>query len=230
MNIFIKKFRILGRSKKLVIFGDIIFLLILAIILNYYVVYSISKIKITQTILESISKTKIDKKESAPVITAPIEKKCSEIKINYYAYYNNLNGDQLGIGPIPPIVDIPTSYWVFVEVENKDKIKDLNIITEIPNYTHISQNRSSNSGEFQLLKNGISWTIYKSENQKHKFGFEVFIKPNQSHVGKVLDITSKIKYSYYNITCEKQITGELGALDTNLKYDKINFQKGIVQK
>jgi hypothetical protein len=40
------------------------------------------------------------------------------------AYYTSSQGDQLGIGPVPPIVGIPTVYWIFWQAESLNNFED----------------------------------------------------------------------------------------------------------
>ena len=39
----------------------------------------------------------------------------AELNVSSVAYYTSPQGDQLGIGPIPPIVEKTTNYWLFWE-------------------------------------------------------------------------------------------------------------------
>lgn len=233
MNIFTKKFKVLGRSKIIILISDAIFLLIIAFALNYYTTFQAQKLDFKPIIIDTINQISNKNKDEETIIKNPEEIKCSEIKIKSYALYYNKSGDQIGIGPVPPIVGIPTNYWVFFEIQNgNNNLKNVNLYASLSNNINFTGNKNIKYGNFIINSNKqVNWSINDIEkNQIIKIAFEVSLIPNQKNIGKILNITQDTKIVATDEICKKQISINIEDLDTNLKYDSKVKNLGTIQK
>ncbi len=230
-NIFTKQFKVLGRSKKVRIITDSIFLIALTIVLFFYSYNYIKKLDIKPLILNTIST--IQNKEKEPELKPIQEKICTLPEIKASAYYYNSFGDQIGIGPIPPIVSIPTNYWIFLKITNKENLQEnIKIETRLPYNIKFSGKKGITNGNLYFLSTNRSmiWEITNlTKNEIEEAKFEISLTPTQNNIGKILLLTDNISISSSDITCEKNTSSTIENLDTNLKYDNLGKGKGIVQ-
>jgi len=86
---------------------------------NIKVLVQRNKIELNQEagLFASINYTYQDKSISYPAYSSRA-KICSSLNVKSAGYYYSPQGDQLGMGPIPPMVDIPTNYWIFWSADN----------------------------------------------------------------------------------------------------------------
>ncbi|HNV97030.1 MAG TPA: hypothetical protein PKL13_01800 [bacterium] len=234
MGIFTKQFKILGRSKKLVLVGDTIFIILFAFCLSYFVDYHMKKLQIKPLVIDVINQFSNNKDfGTEPILKEAEGIKCSEMKLNSYALYYNTYGDQIGIGPIPPISGIPTNYWIFFEIESGDNdLQNIILYTNLGENVSITKNKNIASGNFTINQNNqITWLIQNIEkNQKNKLAFEVSFVPDESSVGKIVNIIENTTIIADDELCKKQISVLGENINTNLKYDTYAKNKGIVQK
>lgn len=231
VNIFTKQFKVLGRSKKLRIITDSLFLIILTVVLFFYSYNYIKRLDIKPLILNTIST--IQNKEKNPELKPVQEKICILPEIKASAYYYNSFGDQLGIGPIPPIISIPTNYWIFLKITNKENPQEnIKIETKLPyNITFTGKKGITNGNLYFLSTNrSMVWEINNlTKNETEEAKFEISLIPTQNNIGKILLLTDNISLSSSDMTCEKNTSSTIDNLDTNLKYDNLGKNKGRVQ-
>lgn len=222
-----KEFKVLGRSKKLRTISDFLFLLVIAIGLIYYTNYSINKLNIKPIILNTISQIQNQGQE-----TTIGEKKCSAPIVNAFAYYYNKFGDQIGIGPNPPIVNIPTNYWIFFEIKNQnDDLKDFSVSANLAENIILTGKEDISNGYLNYTKTNkqIIWksnTIAK--NSINRFGFEISLMPEQKDSGKILNLIENIGFVATDTYCFKEVSSTIPALDTKLIYDKFGKNNGLI--
>lgn len=157
----------------------------------------------------------------------------SDTTVNASAYYHSIRGDQLGIGPIPPIVSIPTSYWIFFNIDNLgNDLKDFVISGRLPSYASLKENKSLLAGNYSFNEenNRLIWQVpvIDKSGGTYRAGFEIEITPGTEHIGEVLNIIEDIRYRYYDDASYIERSGFLPSLDTNLKDDFINQGEGSV--
>lgn len=168
-------------------------------------------------------------------IFSPEIKILSNLNIKSAGYYYSAQGDQLGIGPLPPKVDIPTSYWIIWETENfGNNLKDFNISAQLPENLVWTGNKSLLSGNMHYgqASRRIVWSIndISCGEGNYKASFEVSLIPTENDIGEILNILTDIEYSAYDIFAEQEITGHLNSINTDLEYDKLASGKGRVEK
>jgi len=163
-----------------------------------------------------------DDSDSQSVI---VEKTILDVKSA--GYYYSSQGDQLGVGPLPPIVDIQTNYWVFWEIENFNK--DLNnfvMTAQLPDNVIWTGNKTVLAGKlnFGQMSKQITWEIDKIEKDgNYKIGFEIGLIPIQDDIGKILNLLTDIEYQAKDKFSQK-IKNSLNNITTDLIFD--NLVKG----
>lgn len=157
----------------------------------------------------------------------------SDTNVSAKAFYHSLRGDQLGIGPIPPIASIPTSYWVFFEVENLgNNLEDFLISAILPDHASLSDKKTLLAGTYSFNEenNRLIWQVNQVSRSGgvYRAGFEIKVLPTENNIGKSLNILENISYRYKDSTCFFETSNVLPSLDTNLKHDFINQGSGVV--
>ncbi|MDD3284924.1 MAG: hypothetical protein PHZ07_05005 [Patescibacteria group bacterium] len=157
----------------------------------------------------------------------------SNLNISSKAYYYSEKGDQLGIGPLPPAVGIPTKYWIFWKVDNfGNDLSNFSMSAELPENVTWTGNKSVLEGNLQYSETNkrIIWNLDKinKNNAEYKIGFEVSIIPKTENIGYILQLLKNVEYSTKDNFCDIEISKNLENLDTNLKYDIYSSGKGKV--
>ncbi len=157
----------------------------------------------------------------------------SDTNVTSSAYYHSIRGDQLGIGPIPPIVSIPTSYWVFFQIDNLgNDLSDFVFSGQLPHYASLGEKKSLLAGNYSYNpdNNQLIWQVPSIDKSggTYRAGFEIEIIPDKQHTGQVLNIIENLRYRYKDSVCYQEKSGSLPNLDTNLQSDFINQGQGTV--
>lgn len=174
-------------------------------------------------------------------LISPAVKLSSNTLIKSRAYYYSAQGDQLGLGPIPPMVDMATNYWIFWEVNNLGNALDnFTIAGDLPEDVIWTDNTNVLGGKLMHGQVGgrVIWQAgnivadpadYKGEQQHiYKAGFEVGIIPSSADLGKVITLLKNAKYSARDSFTGEEISGWLKDLDTNIENDRLGAGKGLV--
>ncbi len=173
-----------------------------------------------------------DKKVNYSIISSKI-KFFSDLQISSKGRYYSEQGDQLGVGPLPPAISVPTSYWIFWEVDNLgNNLKDLSISADLGENVAWSGEKSLLAGKIRYgaIGSRVIWNVdeISKEGGKYRAGFEVKLIPTKTQKNKIVDLVKDIKYSAYDAFAEREITGELKNITTDLKDDPIAKGKGKV--
>lgn len=157
----------------------------------------------------------------------------SDLKVKGAAYYNSLLGDQLGSGPIPPMVGLPTNYWVFFEVDNHgNDLSNLTINAKLSESVTLAGGKTLSAGEFAYNESQkrITWTVEKISvtNGRYQIGFEVQLLPTEKQVGLKPLLVSNISYLATDAYTGEKLSGKLSYIDTELPLDIINQGQGNV--
>jgi hypothetical protein len=136
----------------------------------------------------------------------PLETKINSIlKIKSFALYYTKEGDQLGIGPIPPQVGKTTKYWLFLQIHNTiNQVNNVEVIAHLPEGIEITEKSNVTEGnnlEFDNNSRIIKWTLdnvsayvptfYPSPEAR----IEVVIKPTNQDFDKFITLLDNIKIS-----------------------------------
>ncbi len=165
---------------------------------------------------------------------SPDVKILSNVNVISGGYYYSPEGDQLGIGPLPPIAQIPTDYWVVWEVKNTgNDLKNLIITADLPDNVVWLDQKSLLAGDLEYGQIGkrVAWTVNNVDKAggDYKANFEIGIVPTNGDVGKVLQLLKNVHFTVEDSFCGQEIKGVLPNIDTNLEMDKLASGKGVVQ-
>ena len=159
----------------------------------------------------------------------------TDLKIKSAAYYNSALGDQLGSGPIPPTVGLPTNYWIFFEINNKgNDLSNVTVSAKLPEAVTLSNKKTLSAGEFSYdeSQRRITWTVKKATtgNNNYQLGFEVQLLPTEKQIGLKPLLVSNISYLATDAYTGEKLSGKLTYIDTDLPLDAINQGQGKVIK
>jgi hypothetical protein len=168
-------------------------------------------------------------------VSAPAVKTLTSLKVRSGAYYYSSQGDQLGVGPLPPVVDMATNYWVFWEITNLgNDLDNVQISADLSPDVVWIDNKTLLAGELQHGEIGgrVIWTVEtipsNTGDDRYRAGFEIGIIPTTDQVGKVLELVKNIRYSAHDKFGDQVISGSLKNLNTNLEADILGSGKGEV--
>jgi len=159
----------------------------------------------------------------------------TDLKITAAAYYNSQQGDQLGSGPIPPMLGLPTNYWIFFEVSDNDNdLNNLTISAKLPEGVTLTNHKTLSAGEFNYdeSQKRITWTVKKVniDDTHYQVGFEVQLLPLTKQVGLSPLLLTNVSYLVTDAYTSEKLSGKLPYIDTSLPLDVINKGQGQVVK
>lgn len=157
----------------------------------------------------------------------------TDLKIKAEAYYNSSLGDQLGSGPIPPLVGFPTNYWIFFEVDNKgNDLSGLTVSAKLPVGVTLSNHKTLSAGEFTYNESQkrLTWLVKEAsiKNERYQVGFEIQLIPGANQLNTSPLLVSNISYLATDVYTGEKLSGKLSAIDTELPLDTINRGQGTV--
>jgi len=162
----------------------------------------------------------------------PSLKTKAELSVSDAVYYTSPQGDQLGIGPLPPFVGIPTNYWVFFEAQSLDSWNNLIVSARLPKGVELTDSRSLLAGEFNYNPETrqLIWKVpeFFGREEGYHLGFEIQLIPAESQVGQTLPLLNDAKYYATDALTGEEISGSLGELTTDLSQDRFNAGHGQV--
>jgi len=159
----------------------------------------------------------------------------SVLNVEARAYYNSPQGDQLGAGPLPPLVALPTNYWIFIEAKADGDFNNFIYSAKLPKGVEVTGNRSILAGDFSYNKDlrQVIWRVplLEAKLSDYRAGFEVQLIPTASQIDKVLPLLSSAKYSAQESAGAKtKVNDEISSPDTNLEFDLINKGQGKISQ
>ena len=168
-----------------------------------------------------------------PIVKTP-KKVPSNLKVQATVLYNGLQGDQLGSGPIPPIVGIPTTYWLFFKAENNgNEVGDFLMSAKLPSNVVFTGNKTLSAGtiSYQEDRHLLVWSIKALAKEKavYSAGMEISLTPTTKQVGKNCELVNNIRYSAYDTEADTESSGTLKSMTSALDFDKINQGQGKVE-
>lgn len=156
----------------------------------------------------------------------------SDLKLRTRVYYHSPQGDQLGAGPLPPQVGLPTNYWVDLNLSDFSlDLENFVFSLQLPAQVDFTGKQSLLSGSLKYNEKNrrLIWAIPNFDaNTNAQAGFEIQLVPGEEDLGKVLNLITNIRYSAFDKVSNSEISGALGNLDTNLKFDNLNQGQGRV--
>jgi hypothetical protein len=148
--------------------------------------------------------------ESLPLIT----KLSSRLSLTTTALFFTPEGDQIGVGSVPPKVGEYTSYWAVIKVINtNNKVRGAKIIAQIPGgveFTNIYNVTAGDQIIYHKNSNQIEWQIEEIPvlagiyNPAPEARIQIAITPLSDQVG-----TSPLLLSGISATATDEVTGAL---------------------
>lgn len=167
-------------------------------------------------------------------IAAPRLKINSNLSVNSGGYYYGPQGDQLGIGPIPPKVDIPTTYWIIWEANNLgNDIAEFEVRGDLPtNVVWLDQQSLVAGGlSYSPIGRRVLWKVDQlgQTGGNYRASFAVSIVPRAEDLGKVPDLLSNLNFSGLDLYTGVRISKKLANITTNIESDRQAAGKGRVE-
>ncbi len=136
--------------------------------------------------------------------------------------YFSAYGDQLGVGPIPPIAGIPTKYWIFWHFKNQgNKLSDFKVSADLAENAIWSGENSLNKGriDFDKEKKIFIWSVDSIGGMEENYGLALALTiiPPANYGGENMIILKNIRYSFIDNFTGERISGSAGDLDDGIK-------------
>lgn len=147
------------------------------------------------------------------------------------AYYTSPQGDQLGIGPVPPIVGIPTKYWIVWELKAGAEFRDVTMSAKLPNGIVMTGERSVLSGElsYQADTRLMIWKLPQAQaSDGNRVSFEIQLTPSDNQVGEVVTLQEPGRVFGTDLLTGEELSNSFSGLTTALEKDKFNAGHGTV--
>jgi len=165
-----------------------------------------------------------------PLSSLSLERRLS---VSAAAYYNSPLGDQLGSGPLPPLVGLPTTYWIFVEASANAAFSNLVISGRLPEGVELTGQRSLLAGEFEYSPGSrqFVWQVPSLQREADglRLGFEVELIPGLEQAGKIPPLIEGLGYYAFDAAGQEH-SRQIGSLNSNLAFDRINQGRGRVEE
>jgi hypothetical protein len=168
---------------------------------------------------------------SSNVLTLKVS---SDLSLASFARYYTAEGDQLGVGSLPPAVGESTKYWIFWEIKNSfNELTDLKVSATLPSNVTYTGKSSVNFGQAiqsdQTAKS-LHWAVGQlTKGEKNlQAAIEVEIIPGADQLN-----TSPFLMNNITVSAKDLLTGEIinitnKPITTNLINDILAKDKGKV--
>lgn len=140
------------------------------------------------------------------------QKISTNLTITAVAKYRLTEGDQLGVGPLPPTFGQTTKYWIFIAAETDyNDANDIVVTASLPANVRPTGRISATSPQpikFNAENNQVTWEINRLIAPSINYpqigtAFEVELTPTQGQIGQTADLLQDIRASGRD-----QFTGE----------------------
>lgn len=155
----------------------------------------------------------------------------SYITLSSHARYYAKSGDQLGRGPLPPIVGEETKYWIFADITNgPHEASGVSLHMSLPNGVFPTGKSSVSKGQAPVCgaqTHACTWQTSRLLPLEHAGVFvEVSITPNVQDIGKTPILVSGTTITATDEETGTSITASVGSLNTAIPFDKKGSAKG----
>lgn len=146
-------------------------------------------------------------------------------------YYTD-EGDQLGRGPLPPVVGEETKYWALITIHNTtNNINSVTFSATLPEHVVFTGRTSVSHGDLPLFSPSsrtISWSLPRlTARDSAGIYMELALTPTTGQRGTspilLQNISMKATDGFTNVTIQKTAP----AIDISIPKDEIGSQKGI---
>lgn len=157
----------------------------------------------------------------------------TELNLNSSVRYYSDDGDQLGRGPLPPVVGQTTKYWVFVQLNNTtNPIKEASLDISLNSNANFTGKQSVTIGPSLNHSKGIVSWKYREVPAHSQTGwyFEVAVTPTPQQLGQNIDLVKTINFSAVDKTTGKTFSLQKSSLNNILLPADLGSQKGNLVK
>lgn len=150
--------------------------------------------------------------------------------ISNVRYYSD-DGDQLGRGPLPPVVGQTTKYWAFIQLNNTtNPIKDATLEISLNNDAKFTGKQSVTIGPSLKHTDGnITWSFRElPPHSQTGWYFEIAVTPSADQIGKNIDLVNSIKFIGTDKTTGKTFNLQKSSLNNILLPADLGSVKGSV--
>jgi hypothetical protein len=179
------------------------------------------------------TKSVADKLILERAVNLPTVKINSQLNLEANLYYHSPQGDQLGIGPIPPVVGVPTKYWLIVKANNQgNNLSDLVFSAQLAPGVEFADEYSLLAGKFSYdsSRRRLIWQVDSLEASGGDYiaNFAVNLIATADQIGKNALILNNLEYYADDDWTGVEIHKRLYNLDTSLPADRLNKGEGAV--
>lgn len=140
------------------------------------------------------------------------------------AYFYTADGDQVGIGPLPPMVGLPTSYLITWVLQNSGgDLSDVQFSAELGDGIDWQGEAGLTGGDlfYDSKNNKVNWRIAEWPDKaiQKQASFYVSLNPTKDMVGEIQILIKSGKWSVLDNWTGQKWQGQLPELSTNLDYD-----------
>ncbi|MDD3285433.1 MAG: hypothetical protein PHG95_02260 [Patescibacteria group bacterium] len=157
----------------------------------------------------------------------------SDLQLKATLYFHSPQGDQLGIGPVPPIVGVPTKYWLIVKaLNNGNDLENFVFSAKLPVGVELDEEQSLLAGKSSYNPDSrlLVWQLdsLAPAGGDYIANFALVLTPSADQVGKDAPLLLKLQYRAQDLLTGVEISGFLPDLDSSLPDDPINHGQGKV--
>ncbi len=167
-------------------------------------------------------------------VVAPRVRVSSNFSFESGGYYYGPQGDQLGVGPLPPKVDIPTTYWIIWQINNLGNDLDgVELTADLPATVVWADQKSVSSGElsYSPMSRRVLWKpgVVSKSGGNYRASFAISIIPRTVDIGSVPTLVSGIRLIARDVFSGQILTKEAPAITTAIESDRRSSGKGKVE-
>ncbi len=160
-------------------------------------------------------------------------KVAGEVKASAGAYFYTPEGDQVGIGPLPPIVGLPTSYLITWTLENQGgHLSDIQFSAHLAPGVSWQGEAGLTGGTlfYDAANHKVNWRLveWPDDAIKKQANFYVSLIPTNDMVSTTPLLLYSGQWRANDSWSEKEWRGNLPDLSTNLEYDTHSVGQGQV--
>jgi hypothetical protein len=186
-------------------------------------------------LIEAALKTKstVAKASLERIVNLPTIKINSQLNLEANLYYHSPQGDQLGIGPIPPVVGVPTKYWLILKASNRgNSLSNFVFNAQLAPGVEFMGEYSLLAGKFSYdnSKRRLIWQVdaLDANGGDYIANFAVNFTPTLDQIGADALIFKNLEYYTTDDWTGVEISKKLYNLDTSLPADRLNKGEGKV--
>lgn len=159
----------------------------------------------------------------------------SNLTVNASVYFHSPQGDQLGIGPVPPIIGVPTTYWLIVKaLNNGNDLENFVFSAKLPDNVDLNDEQSLLAGKFTYNKESrrLVWQVdsLAATGGDYIANFALVLTPTASQLGQNAALLKDLQYHVSDTLTNTEISAFLKDLDSSLPDDRLNRGQGKVSE